>query len=168
MLQDDLSKLEHNLFDQKQKNKQGFSGTKLSIFRQLNRLVETFIIKKIELLKQKLPEQKLPEREHKTQELPVTIVNDFDWKTFLNRMNVLYDKFPEKFEFSYPDLTKIDMLICCLSILKVENKEIIYFFEASNEDYIANRRRKIRIDLKMTANKDFAKQLLKIFKKKPF
>jgi len=166
-LRDDLSKSKHDLSVEKHKNQKSFSGKQKSILQHPNKLIETFIKKKIELLKQKLLKQELPKREFKTQELLVTIRNDFDWKTFVNGMNILYRKFPEKFELSYPNLTKIDMLICCLSILKVENKEIIYFFESSNADYINNRRRKIRNELKMDANIDFAKQLLKLFKKKP-
>jgi hypothetical protein len=89
---------------------------------------------------------------------------DFDWEVFLKYVNILYDKFPQTLKTSYPNLTEMQIRICCLSILKIKDKKIAYFFKLSNVDSIRYRKREIRKELKMTENSNFTNQLLEIFK----
>jgi hypothetical protein len=175
-LQDDLSRSEQenrmnaqNLSDEKQKNAQSEKDNKELISQQLNQLIEIFIMGKT------LPKQELAVTKNLKKINAILFKKgkqdeqneDFNWETFFKYMNILHDGFPEKLKTLYPKLTEIDIRICCLSILKIRNKEIVCFLKSSNVDFIQNRKAKIRKELNMTKQISFANQLLEISKKKP-
>lgn len=124
------------------------------------------IVKKISLIESYLKgEEKIKGKEvlKKVNEI-IYGQEDYNWSVFKEMANALYDNYLDRLHNLFPELSEIELLICCLSKIGLNNMEISLLIKTT-QNAVQKRKSVIRQKTGMKEQENFIKQLDQIVNK---
>lgn len=89
---------------------------------------------------------------------------DYNWSVFNEMANALYDNYLDCLSNLFPDLSEMELLICCLSKIGLNNMEISLLIKTT-QNAVQKRKSVIRQKIDMKEQENFIKQLDQIVEK---
>ena len=132
-----------------------------TLFQQLN------IFKEISLMDSQLQEEDRVKGKkilEKVNKILYNSTNSFDWRIFYQSVNTLHDNYLINLKNKFPLLNNEDLLICCLSKLDFNNKEIALLI-ASNQNIVQKKKSAIKDKIGTESQGNFITLLDEIIKK---